>query len=75
MELIQITGQSDYRKRLAADIAAGDPADVLLINYRKFATFANAGALEPLDGYLENSKLITEADFLSSSDTGFQVAG
>ena len=48
VELIQIPGQSDYRKRLAADIAAGDPADVLLINYRRFATFANAGALEPL---------------------------
>ena len=63
VELIQIPGQSDYRKRLSADIAAGDPADVVLINYRRYAGFANAGALEPLGSYLEKSGLIKEADF------------
>ena len=63
VELIQIPGQSDYRKRLSADIVAGNPADVVLINYRRFASFANAGALEPLGPYLEKSKLIKEADF------------
>ncbi len=63
VELIQIPGQSDYRKRLSADIAAGNPADVVLINYRRYAGFANAGALEPLGGYLEKSGLIKEADF------------
>ena len=72
VELIQIPGQSDYRKRLAADIAAGDPADVLLINYRRFATFANVGALEPLGGYLENSKLIKEADFYPQAMQAFK---
>jgi multiple sugar transport system substrate-binding protein len=63
IELIQIPGQSDYRKRLAADIAAGNPADVVLINYRRYAAFANAGALEPLGAYMEKSKLIKESDF------------
>lgn len=63
VELIQIPGQSDYRKRLAADMAAGDPADVVLINYRRYAAFANAGALEPLGGYLERSQVIKETDF------------
>ena len=63
VELIQIPGQTDYRNRLSADIAAGNPADVVLINYRRYAAFANAGALEPLGKYLETSNVIKEADF------------
>jgi multiple sugar transport system substrate-binding protein len=63
VELIQIPGQSEYRNRLAADIAAGNPADVVLINYRRYAGFAHAGALEPLGAYLEKSELIKESDF------------
>jgi multiple sugar transport system substrate-binding protein len=63
VELTQIPGQSDYRKRLTADIIAGTPADVVLINYRRYAAFANMGALEPLGTYLEKSKLIKESDF------------
>lgn len=63
VEMIQIPGQSDYRKRLSADIAAGTPADVVLINYRRYGAFANSGALEPLGKYLEKSTLIKESDF------------
>jgi len=63
VELIHIPGQSDYRKRLAADIVAGNPADVVFINYRRYAPFANTGALEPLGPYLEKSELINEDDF------------
>ena len=63
VEVIQVPGQSEYRNRLAADIAAGNPADVVLINYRRYAGFANAGALEPLGAYLEKSTLIKESDF------------
>ncbi len=63
VELIHVPGQADYRKRLAADLAAGAPADVVLINYRRYAAFADAGALEPLGPYLEKSSLIKESDF------------
>lgn len=63
VDLVQIPGQADYRKRLAADLIAGTPADVVLINYRRYAAFANLGALEPLGKYLEKSKLMKEADF------------
>jgi multiple sugar transport system substrate-binding protein len=35
--LIHIPGQSDYRKRLGIDFAAGTPADIVLINYRRYA--------------------------------------
>jgi len=63
VELIHIPSQSDYRKRLAADITAGNPADVVLINYRRYAAFANIGALEPLGPYLQKSKVVKESDF------------
>jgi len=44
-------------------MVAGNPADVLFINYRRYAAFANTGVLEPLGPYLEKSKLIKQADF------------
>ena len=75
VELIHIPGQSDYRNRLAADLAAGTPADVLLINYRRYGAFANAGALEPLGPYLEKSSLIKEADFYPESVAPFKWKG
>jgi len=75
VELIQVPGQSDYRKRLSADLTAGDPADVLLINYRRFAGFANIGALEPLGAYLEKSSLITEADLYPEAVNAFKWQG
>jgi multiple sugar transport system substrate-binding protein len=63
VELTHIPGQADYRTRLTADIIAGTPADVVLINYRRYAAFAQKGALELLGTYLERSKLIKESDF------------
>ena len=75
VELIHIPGQSDYRKRLAADLTAGTPADVVLINYRRYATFAALGALEPLDTYFNNSKLIAKEDFYAESFDPFLWEG
>jgi multiple sugar transport system substrate-binding protein len=67
VELVHIPSQSDYRARLGADLAAGTAADVVLINYRRYAQFAQAGALEPLAPYLAKSKLIQESDFYPQS--------
>ena len=75
VELIHIPSQGDYRNRLAADLAAGTPADVLLINYRRYAAFADAGALEPLGPYLEKSNLIKESDFYSEAVEPFKWKG
>lgn len=63
VELIHIPGQSDYRKRVAADFAANTPANIVLINYRNYAAFAAKGALEPIGPYLAQSSVISEADF------------
>ncbi len=63
VELIHVPGQSDYRRRLAADFSAGSPPDIFLLNYRRFATFAEQGGLEPLTPYVADSELIDPTDF------------
>jgi multiple sugar transport system substrate-binding protein len=63
IKVTHIPGQSDYRKRLAADFAVGTPADITLINYRRYASFAAKGVLEPLGPYLDKSSVIKADDF------------
>lgn len=63
VEVLYIPNQNSYRTRLAADLAAGTPADVFLLNYRRYAQFAARGVLEPLDAYVAQSKLLKLADF------------
>ena len=63
VDLIHVPGQGDYRTRLATDFAAGTPADVVLINYRRYAAFAARGVLEPLGPYLAASDIIAVEDF------------
>lgn len=61
--LQHIPSQSDYRKRLGADFAAGVPADIVLMNYRRYAPFAAKGVIEPIGPYMEQSELIKVEDF------------
>lgn len=75
IELIHIPGQSDYRTRLATDFAAGSPADVVLINYRRFGTFAAKSALEPLGPYLDKSTLVSKEDFYPQAIEPFTWQG
>src|SRR5688572_23521868 len=63
VELVHIPDQAEYRKRLAVDFAAGAPADVVLINYRRYAGFAAKGLLEPLGPYLAASNVIAADNF------------
>lgn len=75
IELIHIPGQADYRRRLGADFAAGTPANVVLINYRRYASLAAKGALEPLGRYLERSTIIKESDFYAETIKPFRWDG
>lgn len=63
VRILYIPNQNSYRTRLAADLAAGTPADVFLLNYRRYAQFAARGVLEPLDAYVAQSKVLKLADF------------
>jgi multiple sugar transport system substrate-binding protein len=64
-----------YRTRLATDFAAGDPPDIFLINYRRYAAFAAAGLLEPLESYVESSSVIDMEQFYSSAIDVFRWQG
>jgi multiple sugar transport system substrate-binding protein len=75
VEVIHIPGQSDYRRRLATDFAGGTPADITLINYRRYASFAAKRVLEPLGPYLEKSQVIKEADFYPETMQPFYWQG
>lgn len=75
IELIHVPNLYDYRQRLGADFAAGAPADIVLINYRRFAAFAARGLLEPLGPYLRQSALIDETDFYREAIEPFRWRG
>lgn len=63
VEQIYIPSQGDYRRRLNSDFLTGTPADITIINYRRYAQFAAKELLEPVGPYLAQSKLIHESDF------------
>lgn len=73
IELIHIPSQGDYRKRLVADLVGGAPADVVLVNYRRFSGLALKNAFEPLGPYLEKSDKIKEDDFYQLSIHAFSI--
>jgi multiple sugar transport system substrate-binding protein len=72
VELIHIPDEGGYLKRFAADIIAGTPADVVMLNYRRQTAFANSGALEPLDERIASSKLIKATDFYPEAFNAFK---
>jgi multiple sugar transport system substrate-binding protein len=75
VELRYVPDDADYLRRLAADFAAGAPADVMLLNYRRIAPFADEGALAALGSYLAQSTMIKAADFYQPALTAFSYKG
>ncbi len=75
IELRATPSQSEYRQRLAAEFASGNPSNVVLLNYRRFAAFAAEGGLEPLGPYLQSSPLIQPEDFYAITLSAFEYEG
>ena len=71
IKLRHIPSPREYRTRLATEFAASSPPDVTLMNYRRYASFAAAGLLEPLGPYLEDSSLIDREEFYEVAIDGF----
>lgn len=63
IEMTHIPSPRDYRTRLATEFAAGNPPDITLMNYRRYASFVANDLLEPLGPFLEESDLIKADDF------------
>lgn len=75
VDLINIPSGGDFRKRLAADFAAGTPPDLFLINYRNLGRFLASGAVAPLTGYIAGSTLIKPSDYYPQALGAFQWHG
>ncbi len=75
VELTHVPSPKEYRTRLVTEFAAGTPPEVMLMNYRRYASFAANGMLEPLDSYLEQSELINLDDFYAVAMDGFMWQG
>ncbi|MCO5205766.1 MAG: sugar ABC transporter substrate-binding protein [Anaerolineae bacterium] len=73
--LQHIPDQGDYRRRLAAAFSSGEPPDIMLLNYRRFGTFADQGGLEPLSDYMAASEVIAESDFFPITIDSFKWQG
>lgn len=71
IEMTHVPSPRDYRTRLVTEFAAGNPPDVTLMNYRRYASFASRDLLEPLGPYLEKSELISQKDFFPVTLEGF----
>ena len=74
VELRYVPDDGEYRRRLAADLSANVPADIILLNYRRIADFAANGALEPLDSYLANSETLSLDNLFDPAVKAFQFA-
>lgn len=75
VKLLNIPSGGDFRKRLAADFAAGTPPDIFLINYRHLGHFFAAEAVEPLTEYFAASTAISAEDFYPETLIAFQWQG
>lgn len=65
----------DYMTRLAASFAGGNPPDVFLLNYRRFAQFAPTGVLDPLGTRLAQSTTLHAADFYPEALAAYTYQG
>ncbi|NJM06013.1 sugar ABC transporter substrate-binding protein [Candidatus Gracilibacteria bacterium] len=75
VNLIHIPDQQDYRRRLGVDLAGGKAADIVLLNYRRYAAYAAKGVLEPLGPYLASSERIATTDFYPEALAPFNWQG
>lgn len=75
VEITHIPSARDYRTRLATEFAAGNPPDITLWNYRRYANFAASGLFEPLGPYINSSDIIQPEDFYPIAIEAFTWQG
>ena len=60
---------------LSTAIAAGDPPDLFLMNYRDYGQFAARGSVEPIADRLASSEALHEEDFYETAMAPFRFDG
>lgn len=69
--LTHVPGDSAYRQKLAMLFAAGNPPDVMLLNYRRYPQFAVSGGLQPLTEFFDASDVFALDDFFPAAIEAF----
>lgn len=75
VEITHIPSAREYRTRLSTEFASGNPPDITLWNYRRYANFAAGDMFEPLGPYLEKSNLVQPDDFFPIAIEAFTWHG
>ena len=75
VNLAHIPSAGDYVKRLTADLAAGTPPDIALMNYRRFGAFFAREAFEPIAPYLASSSALPQSAFYPEVVSAFTRNG
>jgi multiple sugar transport system substrate-binding protein len=72
---IEVTDRDQLITRLSTSIAAGDPPDLFLLNYRYHSRYLATGAIAPMQPFLDRSDSIAESDFYPSVLDAFRERG
>jgi multiple sugar transport system substrate-binding protein len=75
VNIVHIPSQGEHMTKLSTSLAAGNPADVFLINYRRYGQFASKGVIEPVAPLLEKSTLIKEDMYWPQALDAFRYNG
>ena len=75
VELVEVADRQALIARVTTSIAAGDPPDLFLINYRFFGQFAARGVLEPMQARLDASDVLAEDDMYDLALDAFRYPG
>lgn len=75
VDLLNIPGGGDFRRRLAADFAANTPPGLFLINYRHLGPFIANAAIASIDDWLERSATLGRSDFYPQALAAFTWQG
>ncbi|MBW3561104.1 MAG: sugar ABC transporter substrate-binding protein [Actinobacteria bacterium] len=67
--------KSDLLARLTTGMSGGEPGDVFLVNWRTYGQFAAAGALAPVEPYLEASQELDAEMFAETPFDAFRYDG
>ncbi|MBK7920506.1 MAG: sugar ABC transporter substrate-binding protein [Chloroflexi bacterium] len=75
VQLQLVPSDSEYRQKLATAFSAGDPPNVMLLNYRRFGAFVAEKGLAPLENYLAGSEIIAKSDYFPQVIDAFYLDG
>jgi multiple sugar transport system substrate-binding protein len=75
VQLIEAGDRTDLLTRLSTSLAAGNPPDLVLLNYRYYGQFAARDAFEPLTERLDESDAFEPEDFYPQPMDAFQWRG